>query len=152
MNFETYLNLVFPNGLSPYEALEHLLNVGVYIVGIGVYAVFIFHFYRFLASRDMFKLDLSGSEASRHPFFKGGAAGSYVCGQVHRHFSHLCLLLVCGPHPDSGLPVQGPGILAGTARSPGHGQRHPRGGLLSRRPVPRLVQDSALCRPGHLHH
>ena len=71
MNFETYLNLVFPNGLSPYEALQHLLNVGVYIVGIGVYAVFIFHFYRFLASRDMFKLDLSGSEASRHPFLRG---------------------------------------------------------------------------------
>ena len=71
MNFETYLDLVFPNGLSPYEALDHLLNVGVYIVGIGVYAVFIFHFYRFLASRDMFKLDLSGSEASRHPLLRG---------------------------------------------------------------------------------
>lgn len=71
MNFETYLNLVFPNGLSPYDALDHLLNVGVYIVGIGVYAVFIFHFYRFLAARDMFKLDLSGSEASGHPFLRG---------------------------------------------------------------------------------
>lgn len=71
MNFETYLNLVFPNGLSPHEALDHLLNVGVYIVGIGVYAVFIFHFYRFLASRDMFKLDLSGSEEFRHPLFRG---------------------------------------------------------------------------------
>lgn len=71
MNFEAYLNLVFPNGLSLYEALDHLLNVGVYIVGIGVYAVFIFHFYRFLSARDMFKLDLSRSEASHRPFFRG---------------------------------------------------------------------------------
>ena len=71
MNIETYLNLIFPNGLNAYEALQHILNVGVYIVGIGVYAVFIFHFYRFLSSRDMFKFDLSRHRDSRNPALRG---------------------------------------------------------------------------------
>ena len=66
MNFESYLNLVFPNGLDFGQALELLLNVGVYVGGICLYAVFIFHFYRFLASRDMFAFDLSRyDDASR---------------------------------------------------------------------------------------
>lgn len=59
MSFESYLNLVFPNGLDFYHALDLFLNVGVYLGGICLYAVFIFHFYRFLASRDMFTFDLS---------------------------------------------------------------------------------------------
>jgi hypothetical protein len=71
MNFETYLNLVFPNGLNINEALNMIVNVGIYIGGIGVYAVFIFHFYRFLSSRDMFKFDLSGHQESRHKAVRG---------------------------------------------------------------------------------
>lgn len=71
MNFEAYLNLVFPNGLDFYEARDLILNVGVYIVGIGVYAIFIFHFYRFLASRDMFKLDFSRNRESRYYALRG---------------------------------------------------------------------------------
>ena len=71
MNFEAYLNLVFPNGLDFYEARDLILNVGVYIIGIGLYAVFIFHFYRFLASRDMFKLDFSRYEGSPHKAARG---------------------------------------------------------------------------------
>ena len=65
MNFEAYLNLVFPNGLNLNEGLEMVRNVGIYIAGIGVYAIFIFHFYRFLSSRDMFRVDLSRYEESQ---------------------------------------------------------------------------------------
>ena len=65
MNFQSYLDLVFPNGLDFYVALDHILNVGVYIAAIGLYAIFIFHFYRFLASRDMFRFDISRYRESR---------------------------------------------------------------------------------------
>ncbi len=71
MNIETYISLVFPNGLSLSDAIEHILNVGIYIVGIALYAAFIFHFYRFLSSRDMFKFDLSGHEESPHRALRG---------------------------------------------------------------------------------
>ena len=71
MNFESYLHLIFPNGLDFYVGLGHILNVGVYIGGIGIYAIFIFHFYRFLASRDMFKFDLSRYQESRFPALRG---------------------------------------------------------------------------------
>ena len=71
MNFEAYLNLIFPNGLDINEALDLLFNVGVYLAGISLYAIFIFHFYRFLASRDMFKLDLSRNEESRYRVIRG---------------------------------------------------------------------------------
>ena len=71
MNFESYLNLVFPNGLDFYVGLDHILNVGVYVAGIGLYAVFIFHFYRFLAARDMFRFDLSRYQDSRYQVLRG---------------------------------------------------------------------------------
>ena len=71
MNFESYLNLAFPNGLVFSDGLELVLNAGVYVGGICLYAVFIFHFYRFLAARDMFKFDLSGYEESRYRALRG---------------------------------------------------------------------------------
>ena len=71
MNFEAYLNLVFPNGLDLNEGLEMVRNVGIYIAGIGVYAIFIFHFYRFLSARDMFRFDLARYEQSRHRAIRG---------------------------------------------------------------------------------
>ena len=71
MNFEAYLNLVFPNGLDFNEGLEMVRNVGIYIAGIGVYAIFIFHFYRFLSARDMFRFDLARYEQSRHRAIRG---------------------------------------------------------------------------------
>ena len=71
MTFESYFNLVFPNGLDFSQALELLLNVGVYLVGISLYAVFIFHFYRFLAMRDMFRFDLSRYQDSSHRALRG---------------------------------------------------------------------------------
>ncbi len=71
MNFESYISLLFPNGLDFYRALDLLFNVGVYLGGICLYAVFIFHFYRFLASRDMFTFDLSRYEESRYRALRG---------------------------------------------------------------------------------
>ncbi len=71
MNFEHYLNQAFPNGLDFFQALDLVLNVGVYLGGICLYAVFIFHFYRFLAARDMFTFDLSRYSESRHQALRG---------------------------------------------------------------------------------
>ena len=71
MNFEGYLDLIFPNGLDIYEALDLVLTVGVYIIGIAAYAVFVFHFYRFISSRDMFTFDLSRYEESRYKAVRG---------------------------------------------------------------------------------
>ena len=59
------INDIFPNGLDIYDALDLLRPVAVYVIGMAVYAFFIFKFYRFVASRDMFKLDLSKYEESR---------------------------------------------------------------------------------------
>ncbi|MDE2779627.1 MAG: hypothetical protein OXI91_08135 [Chloroflexota bacterium] len=71
MNYDSYLNLIFPNGLSLDDGLVLLFNVGVYIIGICLYGVFIFHFYRFLAARDMFTFDLSRYEGSRFRGVRG---------------------------------------------------------------------------------
>ncbi|MDE2939990.1 MAG: hypothetical protein OXR67_13915 [Chloroflexota bacterium] len=71
MNFEQYLNQAFPNGLDFFQALDLVLNVGVYLGGICLYAVFIFHFYRFLASRDMFSFDLSRNSESGYQPLRG---------------------------------------------------------------------------------
>lgn len=65
MNFDAYLDLIFPNGLSLDDAQSFIINVGVYIIGICLYGIFIFHFYRFLAARDMFAFNLSRNEESR---------------------------------------------------------------------------------------
>lgn len=71
MNFEQYLHQAFPNGLDFFQALDLVLNVGVYLGGICLYAVFIFHFYRFLASRDMFSFDLSRNSESGYQPLRG---------------------------------------------------------------------------------
>ncbi len=64
------VNDLFPNGLSVDDAFDLVGPLAVYIVGMAVYAIFIFKFYRFLASRDMFKLDFSKYEASRFKFVR----------------------------------------------------------------------------------
>ena len=65
------INFIFPNGLSVDAALDLLLPVAIYVLGMAVYAVFIFKFYRFLASRDMFDLDFSKYEESRFKLVRG---------------------------------------------------------------------------------
>ncbi len=64
------MNDIFPQGLSIDVALDLLRPLAVYLVGMAIYAVFIFKFYRFLASRDMFELDFSKYEASRFKFVR----------------------------------------------------------------------------------
>ena len=61
------INDIFPNGLDIRDAYDLLRPVVVYILGMTVYAVFVFKFYRFVASRDMFQLNLAQHEKSRHP-------------------------------------------------------------------------------------
>ncbi len=60
------VNDLLPTGLDINAALDLLRPVTVYVLGMAVYAVFVFKFYRFVASRDMFELNLSKYEESRH--------------------------------------------------------------------------------------
>lgn len=46
------------NSLSFEEALSVIKILGIYIVGIVFYSVFVFKFYRFVAGRDIFELNL----------------------------------------------------------------------------------------------
>ena len=74
------LNPLFPNGLSVNDAFNLLWPAALYLLGMVVYAVFIFKFYRFVASRDMFEMDLSKFEESRF--------------HVIRVFLHMVMYLV----------------------------------------------------------
>lgn len=56
---------IFPNGLALDEAIRQLLPMLAVVLGITAYAVFVFHFYRFVAARDMFSLNLSGNGEER---------------------------------------------------------------------------------------
>ena len=58
-------SFIFPNGLDTNSAFQLLWPVAIYVGGMAVYAMFIFKFYRFVASRDIFALDLSKYEESR---------------------------------------------------------------------------------------
>ena len=60
----------FLNGLNPYDALRALLPVAIYVLGMAIYAVFIFKFYRFIAGRDIFNIDLSRNDASSVPVLR----------------------------------------------------------------------------------
>lgn len=56
------INEILAGGLTLDEALELLGPVSVYVLGMSMYALFVFRFYRFVAMRDMFALDLSRYE------------------------------------------------------------------------------------------
>ena len=64
------INDLFANGLNLNDAMDLLSDVGVYVVGMAVYAIFVFNFYRFVASKDMFQIDLSRYEQSRFSFVR----------------------------------------------------------------------------------
>ena len=59
------IDVLFPSGLTLGNALEMLGPVMVVLLGMTVYAVFVFKFYRFVAARDMFGLDLSKNDEMR---------------------------------------------------------------------------------------
>ena len=60
----------FPSGVSVNEAARLLWPVAVYVLGMAVYAIFIFKFYRFIAGRDIFNFDLSKNDASSVPVLR----------------------------------------------------------------------------------
>ena len=66
MDINEVVDGIFPNGLSLEGGIELLWPLLFYVLGMVAYAVFIFKFYRFIASRDMFALDLSNYEKSRY--------------------------------------------------------------------------------------
>ena len=58
---------IFPNGLDFNEAYSILEPVAFYILGMSVYAIFVFAFYRFLAAKDMFEFSVFRNPESNHP-------------------------------------------------------------------------------------
>ncbi len=58
---------IFPNGLDFSEAYSLIEPVALYILGMTVYTLFVFNFYRFLAAKDIFGFDLFRYERSKHP-------------------------------------------------------------------------------------
>ena len=56
------INDIFTKGLDINDALDVLWPVVIYVLGMSVYAIFIFKFYRFVAARDVFQLDLARYE------------------------------------------------------------------------------------------
>lgn len=76
------INDLFPNGLNVEDAIDLLQPVTLYVAGVAVYAVFVFNFYRFLSSRDMFEFDVYRFEQSRHPALRSFA---HVCGYILKY-------------------------------------------------------------------
>ena len=60
------INDAFPNGLNINDAIDLLEPVAIFVLGMAVYAFAVFKFYRFVASRDMFEMDLSKYQESRY--------------------------------------------------------------------------------------
>lgn len=56
------MNDIFTKGLNVNDAWDLLWPVSIYVLGMSAYAVFVFKFYRFVAARDMFQLDVSRYE------------------------------------------------------------------------------------------
>ena len=59
------IDLIFPEGFELGIAMQSLMPVMVVVAGMAAYAIFIFKFYRFIAARDMFGLDLSRNDGVR---------------------------------------------------------------------------------------
>ncbi len=56
-----------PNELNMAEAMTVLRPLLFFVFGMSVYAIFIFNFYKFVARKDLFDLDLSRYQQSNHP-------------------------------------------------------------------------------------
>jgi hypothetical protein len=59
-----------PYGLSIEEAIIVIQPLLLFVIGMAVYSVFIYHFYRFLAKKDVITLDLRRHTESRHALIK----------------------------------------------------------------------------------
>jgi len=53
-----------------YEAYTVLKPLIIFIIGMVIYSLFIFKFYRFVARRDIFELNLQQYNKAEHPFLK----------------------------------------------------------------------------------
>lgn len=51
------------------QASEILKPLVYLLIGIVIYSIFVFHFYRFIARKDIFRLNLNQYNRLRHPFF-----------------------------------------------------------------------------------
>ena len=60
------MNEIFTKGLDINDAWDLLWPVSIYVLGMSAYAIFVFKFYRFVAARDMFALDISRYEGVSH--------------------------------------------------------------------------------------
>ena len=54
---------------SMVQIIEVIKPLTFFLLGMIVYSIFIFHFYRFIARKDIFKLNLAQYNRMRHPFF-----------------------------------------------------------------------------------
>lgn len=59
------------------EGLQILRPLGLFVLGVVVYAVFVFKFYLFLSRRDIVKADLSRYNTARHPALRKTVAGFF---------------------------------------------------------------------------
>jgi hypothetical protein len=62
--------MALPYGLSIEEAITVLKPLLQFVVGMVIYSVLIYHFYKFLAKKDVITLDLSRYKESKHAFIK----------------------------------------------------------------------------------
>lgn len=56
--------------ITPQEAFTILKPVALFVTGMMIYAIFVFRFYRFLATKDIIELDLSKYNTASHPILK----------------------------------------------------------------------------------
>ena len=63
--------------LDPWEAYDALRPLALFVVSVTLYGVFVFHFYRFLARKDIFQLDLGRHNEAGHPFFRKTVAVAF---------------------------------------------------------------------------
>ena len=56
------INDIFTNGLNINDAMDLLSPAVTYVLAMSIFAIFVFKFYRFVAARDVFALDLSKYE------------------------------------------------------------------------------------------
>ena len=49
------------------EALQVLEPAAIFVVGIAIYAIVVFNLYRYMSRKDMFNLNFSRFEESKHP-------------------------------------------------------------------------------------
>ena len=64
-------------------SIETMLPFAVFLLGITLYAIFVFRFYRFLARKDVFNLDLKQYNRFKHKSLKKmGSIGFYILEYV----------------------------------------------------------------------